>query len=488
MSDFPLLLSDLQSVIEPQTPQSELSKVFIRFQTEISLSSFSIYPSAEDLISPFRIVWQIFLEACHHPNTTVRLSARRSIGWFLLKLTPFHPEQMISAFLQSIRHSEPDPFTSPFIIASYLFLSRIIAPPFVSLYFTFEVIAPHFLIDDTTFSEDTATSIDSFVHFGIDWLHDLLHHFLTKLPRSPSRHLIHALASIISYRPSDFLKDTIETIDSNCLSYLSIFASLLTSVKCDFSILDLRAIIDRALTVVGDEHSATTDIDSGLEVLSVISGVKVVLEGSIFVISVAGIETIARVGKAQMIGRSSFYLLPLSIDLLKPRETDRGLLLISKFTQLARFVNNDVNRFEIRAIFYESLQKPWGDELSAALRGLSLCVNLLDINLGLLRELLAAPNQSWAHSRSLLSILKEINIEFITECFCIEIIELLINFCVHKSAELSKEARMVIPKFARAYDIERVCQILMKRIQIYEVYELPTLVNILIELETQFPQ
>jgi hypothetical protein len=440
MSDFQLLLSSLQDVIDPQTPQSEISKSFIRFQKEISLESFSLYPTRDDLVSPFRVLWQIFLEAARSPSTTVRLAVPRAVGWFLLKLTPYCPDQMISSFFQGIRHVRPDPFTSPIVIAVYLFLSRTVAPPFLPASFAFENVKHHFLIDSSTFSEHTVTAIDAFGHLGLAWMRELLQHFLANFPSVPSRHIVRALTALISYYPADFLKDVIRAIPDTNPSYLTIYASIFATGTFDLSGLDLRPLAERALMAVGGDKASSTDIDSGLQVLSAIPGIHVAVDGQSFVISVSITDITARVPQSNVFGRASFYLLPLSIDLLKPRDTDKGLLLRTKFVQLSKLAKSGdfETRSQIRAIFCQTLQKSWNDEVSAALRGLALCVNELDMNVGLLRELLAAPKQSWLHSLDLITLLEGLTISHIPESLCLEIIALLITFSLEKKAQLAE--------------------------------------------------
>jgi hypothetical protein len=172
-----------------------------------------MYPTHQDLSAPFGILWQIFLEATRSSSTSVRLAVPRAVGWFLVKLTPYCPEEVIASFLQSIRHFDAGPFTSPTIIAVYTFLSRVVAPPFRSAIFGFNAISSQFVIDNSVFSEHTAAAIECLGHLGLVWLHELLQHFHAHLPASPSRHLARGLAALISYRPEQFLS---ETLNSKC--------------------------------------------------------------------------------------------------------------------------------------------------------------------------------------------------------------------------------------------------------------------------------
>jgi hypothetical protein len=263
------------------------------------------------------------------------------------------------------------------------------------------------------------------------------------------------------------------------------FASIVLSIPSDLA--EFQPLIQIAFEALSGSNEF--EIDSALEILSVVPDLKIEIGETDFAISVSKIGEI-HILKEKVVGRCSFYLLPLSVELLKPKQEDHGVLLKTKFATLAKIANSGdlKKREEIRAIFYESLGKMWSDEVSAALRGLAMCVNVIDMNVGFLRELFASPQTSWLHSSALLAVLKEIEIGLISETFCLEIIEILIGFAMHEHVGLSDEARGVFLKFAKAYNVESVSDKVIKRIRVCESFELLKLASLLISLVREFPK
>jgi hypothetical protein len=375
----------------------------------------------------------------------VRLSVPPAIGWFLIKLTPYCPEQMLSSFFNSIP-SVYDQSISPIVIAVYAFLSRIVAPPFHSQYFQFSAIAPHFSVDVATFSEHIAPIIESLHHLGIEWLHELLLHLIKQISSSPSSHLIHAISTLISFDPHRFFGEILNAMQPNLAEYLPMFAFLFVNHPCDVTGHDISPLIARSLEILADEAATGNDSDSALQFLSVCPHLSISVDSAFFVINISN-RTVS-IPQEKLLGRSYFYRLPLSLDLLRPQESDKPSLLSCKFETLAKLANRKEElRPAIRALFYETLDKPWDDTVSAALRGLAACINSIGIHHGFLRELLASPRKSWLHGLDLLAVIAAVDVATICEPLCGDV-----DLSCHTNTKLTDSSRLasIAAEFLRA--------------------------------------
>jgi hypothetical protein len=117
----------------------------------------------------------------------------------IIKLTPFCAESMIASFMESVRNSEYRPHATLVILACFAFLSRLVAPSFHVYYSLFEGLSLHFTIDSPTFSEYTASIIETLGNMGLDWIRRLFTRISQKLPLNPSRHVIRTLSALIAF-------------------------------------------------------------------------------------------------------------------------------------------------------------------------------------------------------------------------------------------------------------------------------------------------
>jgi hypothetical protein len=147
-----------------------------------------------------------------------------SVGVFLTKLTPFHPSEMISAFFETVEFSDYHPAaSSSLILLSFVFLSKMGAPPFVEDQFRFSNFSKHLKVDNSLFSEYTVHMIKCLKHFGREWFHFLLLYFIEEMPSDGSRAITKAFGNIIASRPQEYLKEVIEEL-SEKKTYLGMFS------------------------------------------------------------------------------------------------------------------------------------------------------------------------------------------------------------------------------------------------------------------------
>lgn len=484
---FHVLLGQLQSTIDGSLPPNKVSKVFLSFQKRICVRTFSIFPTADDLVSPFKILWEIFIEASQSPQTVVRMAVSRAVCSFIAKLTTFSPEQMITAFNASIRSAEYNQWSSPLIISAYTLISQYVAPPLLHNYFTFDLIERHFRLDNQTFSEFTADIVQNMGHMSKEFLSRLLNHMLENIQPEPSRHIVKAIGSLIAFYPREFLEKTIEKLGSRPNEYISLFASLLTSSDCDLGEVDISNLIEFCFESLSDPESPVHLIDNVLLILSVYPKLEVVYEDGVVRFKDETHNVVLDIEKVKT--RSSFYALPLPLELLKPTD-DEGLLVINgKFTTIGKLAKSmsDKEKKEVSRLFSEFISREYDEKVSAALRGLAECIEFIEIDNCLLKRIVTQKKRSWFHCLDIVRVIEKVRVTTLETPLVMALVQVITEFCLDKNETLSKAARKVMPRLISESSFEFITLKIVENISIFGIEDTAKMVKLLFEIHRQFP-
>ena len=458
------------------------------FQEKICVQSFAIemFPTSNDLVSPFKILWEIFIEAAKSPQTTVRMAVSRAVCSFIAKVTPFWPEQMITAFNGAIRGVEFHSLSAPLIISAYSLLSKYVAPPLLNNYFTFYLIEKQFQLDNQTFSEFTADIIQSMGHMSKDFLDQLLAHFLENIPPEPSRHIVRALSNLIAFYPEQFLEKTIEKLGSRPKEYISLFTWLLTSSEYDFGGIDISKLIDFCFDSLNDEESPVHLVDNTLLILSAYPKLKVEHVGDSVKLKDESHEVLLSIEKMKT--KSSFYSLPLPLVLLKPAE-DEGLLVINaKFTTIGKTVNTmtDEEKKEVAQLFAKFIERDYDEKVSSALRGLASCIEFIEFDNCLLKRIVTQKKQSWFHCLDIVRVIENVKVTTLEAPLVMALVRVMTEFCLDKNETLSKMACKVMPRLISTYSFEEVTNEIIRFIPFFETDSTAKIVRLLFSVLKEF--
>lgn len=170
--NFNVFLPTLQRITLPTTTQTEISRILIILQHEMTIHFFSPFASnvydyntspneknrlsnenfkddkdknrsksafkkqndfdEKTIIAPFKSIWQIFFDAYRTHTSQIRLMIVRALGVFLTRVTPFYPEQISQSFIQTIRCLTYNESRAPLIIASFVFIAHELSPLLLS--------------------------------------------------------------------------------------------------------------------------------------------------------------------------------------------------------------------------------------------------------------------------------------------------------------------------------------------------------------------
>lgn len=163
--NFNVFLGTLQRITFPTTTQTEVSRILVIFQHEMTIHFFSpftanqyeynaspnelfkdekeknknksVFIKQSDydeklIIAPMKTIWQIFFEAYRIQPSKIRLTIARSVSIFLTRMMPFYPEQLSQSFAQTIRCLSFNEVQSSLVIASFTFIAHELSPPLLN--------------------------------------------------------------------------------------------------------------------------------------------------------------------------------------------------------------------------------------------------------------------------------------------------------------------------------------------------------------------
>ncbi|OHS94352.1 hypothetical protein TRFO_11215 [Tritrichomonas foetus] len=500
--------SDIEACKSPSIEPTEITRVLVRLQNEINWQFLRPYPML-DRENFFTRLWNFLLFSAAHSNTSVRLAAYRTTGAFLLKVTPYYPNEIMKTFADIALASTIDMKSSAIIASSFAFISNFNALPYLEDFLRKTPVFHHFSISNPIFSDHLAPIIRNLGRLGIDWLCTLLHSFLEKAVHSTDRYLILSITAIVKHDPIKLMNELLLFIrdQSQVEDNLSLVSYLFSVIDYNFEELDLRDVVEAALHVLTHlEKSTATEIDSSFQILSIKSPsftIKIEkisendnnddLKNASIKINVTIDDKVSSVTLpiAPYLNRPSFFLLPLPLDILHTSEADGVLQLTAKFKTMAKIVNKPETPKEEREFildqFSSFLSASYNDRTSACMQGLAICLpSFLKYTdecsiVNLAKHAIFAQSQSWFHSSDILRIIKSIPFSFYGKSFKTEaILDVVIGFAMSTNDKLYNQASKVIAKIVNNTDFAKETLYIAKKCDFYDSFALNRILSILI--------
>ena len=499
-------LSSIQKIINPQIDPSEASRILLDFQKEIN-SNFFCNLSNENLINAFKTIWITFFKSYCQLTTSNKILVSTDVGFFLSRICPFYPEQIMNSYAQSAKTIDFNPSLAPLLISSFFFITKFISPPIMVIFFHDIPIIEQFKtrFNDSSqidknksfnqFSEHISSIIPNIKHVGPTWIELLFNFMMNDITPYPSRSVIKAISEIIMLNPKSFLSKSIVKLkkksgkSGSIRDYISLYAFLFSSyqitIQNEENILPLAVA---AYEIFNETNPANQDFDDALQVICVFPSIRVTinysepvgtLEGNLLSkniksvsISVHNLESVELIYE-NLKERSSFYRLPLPLEFLRPSQDDNILISASKFYSLAKIATtskgiSENTISEISSIFNNVLRNGFNDTTSAALNVLWDCYDFLKIDLFILKKLIFGPTRSWFQSMNVLSIIKVIKFDDIDKDFSLLIIDMLIDMILCKNEKLSIEALGLIQNFISMENHANCMQKVINKILFFE--------------------
>jgi hypothetical protein len=189
------LIREIDRALAEDNPR-ETTQILLRIRDKVNWQLLrQDPPDSQD--SSFQKLWRFLLFSASHPDTNVRLSAYRTTGAFLLKVTPYYPAALQSTFADFATASTIDDIRSSGVIASaFAFILNFKAPPFLHDFVLEVPVFHHFSNSDPVFSAHLAPIIHHLGRLGMDWMQTLL---VPPFRRSPSHPVTHPVPSFDAF-------------------------------------------------------------------------------------------------------------------------------------------------------------------------------------------------------------------------------------------------------------------------------------------------
>ncbi|OHT10982.1 hypothetical protein TRFO_19570 [Tritrichomonas foetus] len=476
----------------PQRPV-DVNKVLYNFQHNITANSFAKY-SPNDMVDIFHLIWKLLLTTAGSPSSTTRLAAYRATGAFLTRITPYYPKMIHRSFSDVTLLMTIDVKSSAVIASSFAFISTYIAEPYLPKFLKSTPVFHHFASNDSAFSEHLAVIISKLGHLGSDWMKNLLQYFLERIEEKQDRYLIRAIASIIGHNPKLYIQIVLDFVKPELQKYLSLITFLISTHQEDIkSSVDLMPVAMASIDLISSCSANLADFDSALQILSIKS------DSFNFEAEDAG-DSKCKIkiwndsetkevflDLKQVISMPSFYGLSLPLSFLQPKQDDSVLVLGAKFRTIAEIEEFDIN--EVFNIFEPYLSNNYDEITSAAIQGISLCINrvLAEVPLPkltiVIRRILFTKQVSWYHSFDILRVIRNIDPRLFTEkmgenCF-IELIKCLIGFCFCENDSLAKDSIAALVNLTNKFNYDIIVDAVTNRCEFFHTLHLSRSVSTL---------
>lgn len=488
MEKLSLLLSSFQSILAPQLTQSEISRILLSFQDQMNIELISQF-SFDEAVAPFKTIWQVFIEILESPTISVRLAAARALGTCLIKFIPYYPEQLTSSFSQTIKEKDFNQVSAAPLIATFCFLIHFLSPPLLEQFIKETPIYNEFDPTDNAFSEHISGMISSINNLPKEWFEGLLRHFLEHYPENPSRQVIRTMGAIVAHSPSDFYEILLSHFDSCLQKHLTLFSYIFSHVNEKLRV--HIPLVQAALNAISSENAQINEIDSSLQILSKTPEILVEIVDEHTCLFKLPPDTEAKVDLARVNERPLLYSFFLPLEFLKPKKNDTIMILCSKFKNIAEHIDSYDNMEDVVDIFVDAFSKSYTEMGSAALQGVSNCINKVFTHpkfIRIMRKIFFCQKTSWFHSYDTLLIIKKLHFAQLSDSFLLEILDLLIEFTFNKNVKLYKESIETIAAMTNESNMEIITKRIANKVNFYDAFHFQRTLNILTEICAKFDQ
>ena len=192
--------SALQAGIENSKSDTETARFLLEFQKSIFPSTCSEIRRKE-LTDWFVKIWEILLKCISSESTVVRISTYSAASAFLVRMTPYFPRYMISAFSTIASRDVHTTNHGVILVSAFAFLTNFLNPPVLDEFLQNTPIFHRFVGSDSLDSEYLSQIIANLSDLGTSWFQTLLAALIRRNGQSPSRSVMKAICSVIGRDP-----------------------------------------------------------------------------------------------------------------------------------------------------------------------------------------------------------------------------------------------------------------------------------------------
>lgn len=458
--DINVFINNLKVLADSKADESVINKALISFEQNVCANLFSVLRN-NFTQSIFMNIFQILFGLSLHEVTSIKLESSRAMSIFLTRLLPYYNELLQKSYSKVIEDLK---IRTPLVPASFAFMSKHVSQPLLLQYINITPIVDQFQVNDPCF----AFIIDNMGQLGNGFLQYLLKKLIEQLKTDPNRHLFRAIGAVIKHSTVLFLPQILN------LDFLTLFAYIFLNIEFDYTKFNISHVVDLITKTLQSSSSSPLERDCAYQILSTLSPKVSISQEDPNLIDITFCDSKITLDPKQNLDRPPFFLLPLPLNLLQPKENESVLTLSSKFKTIAKSANED-NITEILSIFRKSLSLPYDESSSAAILGLSTQPKRLN-SPELINMVIYKKSVSWFHSIDILRVIKSFQI------VNVHTLNLIYEFLVSGNVKLSEESIETIKSLTNSENSEMIENFFSQKVDLfdYSIFEriLTTLVSI----------
>lgn len=458
--DIDAFINILKILADTKADESVTNKALISFEQNICANLFSVLRN-NFIQNIFMNIFDILFGLSLHETTSIKLESSRAMSIFLSRLLPFYNELLQKSFSRVIEDLK---IRTPLVPASFAFMSKHVSQPLLLQYINITPIVDQFQVNDACFP----FIIDNMGQLGTGFLQYLLKKLITQLNTDPNRHLIRSIGSVIKHSPTIFLPQVLN------LDFLTLFAYIFLNIEFDHSKFDLSHVVDLIKKTLESTTSSPLVRDCAFQILSTLSPIVTISSEDEKLIDVTFCETKITLDPQKNLDRPPFYLLPLPLQYLQPKENESVLSLSSKFKTIAKTAN-DKNIPEVLSIFKKYLNLEYSEVVSSAIIGFSSQPKRLN-SPELVNNVIYKKSVSWFHSIDILRVIKSFNI------LNTHTLNLLYEYIVSGNVRLSDEAIEAVKSLTTSENCEMIENFFSQKVDFFDMNIFERILTTLVEI------
>ena len=433
---------------------TDIVSLLQQFRSFVSIRWFENFLDY-DPISCLAEVWSLLLSLSGHDDTLVRLNSYSALGAIITTVCPIFPKISSSSFSKAVLEIEVSPNVSIAVISCFTYLVHFISPAEVDDFILNTPVLHHFSTDVSQFIKHLPHIIKLMRPLEKQFHQSLLRSLCISFGRQPNHSFVEAVTTLIEMNPNILINDIMEFVKVNSLTQtiLAIGPDVLNNDEIYKAVEEnkfLGDFLEVGIATLLSESPSLTDFERACSTLALIAR-----NSSEYREKIAEAASKAKIPNHF---RKFFYLLPVPIELLYPKEDDPSSLLVTKMKALPDYLkrnlgNEDANK-QVIAILEKAPMFCKGDSFCAFCESIGGCFSYVfgvdnEKLAGIMKSALNVESMNWVQKEALVKLFASVDIDMcmrIIPNYHSIVIKTLFEFSLSPQDGLSNEAMKVIVK------------------------------------------
>lgn len=324
-----------------------------QFRSQLSIRWLDQYSDERyDKEGFFRTIFSVLFAFTRYDDQNVKTAACSALGAFIYTQRSLYPTKLAGAFINIVNELEIDEDVSIPVISTFLYISQIVLPLEMSLFFERVRIIPFIGSGISRITESIPHLVPLMEALPIELHNHLLRSLMSFFGRNPDRAFAKTVTDLVSFNPSKLYPDMMDFIKTNNLKWclVTVYSSLILnkSIHSFITIEDITLSIDTATECLKGELS-----------FNQFESCILLLVNILFFLRKSNIENDFVYQKISEIDWDKFpqhfqkciYYITTDIDVLMIKDSDNNTTKISKLKGLSNLLFLSKSDEQINKIF-----------------------------------------------------------------------------------------------------------------------------------------